>query len=101
MGKSAPAPSKYAAELEAAFRDEGITVRDVVATVNAVRKDAMRYSTKDGEPTGPDHATRAKMAVVLLDLMGLPAKSSAVPTPASIKDILRATGQETEDELFS
>lgn len=100
--KRAEQPSKYAAQLDAALEHHGITVSEVVATINTTRKDAMRYSTKDGEATGPDHATRAKMAVVLLDLMGLPSKTGAAAAPTSIKDLLTAAvAPEPEEDLFA
>ncbi len=99
--KKAIAPSKHEADLDAAFASEGISIRDLVATVNETRKGAMRFSTKDGEPIGPDHATRAKTAMFLLELRGLPSKStgSAAPQAKSIGEALGAPEPEPEDPL--
>lgn len=101
MAKKQAAPSRHEAELDAAFSEEKISVRDLVATVNETRKSAMRYSTKDGEPVGPDHAMRAKMAVVLLELRGLPSKStgSVAPAAKSIGEALSAVEPASEDPL--
>lgn len=82
---------RAAKELDAAFQAEGITVHELVKTLNETRTEAMRYSTKDGAPVGPDHVTRGKMAVELLGLLGLPAKSGAAEAPKSILDQIQAS----------
>jgi hypothetical protein len=74
-------------ELSTALEQEGVTLRDLVKTLNDTRKGAMRV-TKDGNET-PDHAARFKAAVELLALMPKgKAQSIADATKSLAEDLL-------------
>jgi hypothetical protein len=66
--KKNAAPRETLEELERAFTSEGITLVDLVRTVNEARTGASRFSPKTGEELGPDHATRERAAEFLFEL---------------------------------
>lgn len=91
MSRKPSVPGRSAEELENALKKHGVTVDEVVGTINDIRKNATSFN-KSGEEV-PDRSTRLKASQLLLQLMQLKVSApieggSKELTPDKVSEIL-------------